>query len=93
MDLKLIVKLERRLTDLINFLKQEISKKDLNELEEYRDVGEYGLCLETIAGVIYENKIRIPKSIYKLICETGNLMQMEDSSWTWIEDLVELEDA
>ncbi len=47
MDLKLIVKLERRLTDLINFLKQEISKKNLDELEEYRDVGEYGLCLVT----------------------------------------------
>ena len=54
---------------------------EIGEVEEFLFAGEYGLALETLCGIAYEEKKAIPREIYPKLCKIAEAMEIETSWW------------
>lgn len=70
--------LEEELNDLYReVFKMLSSPKDADQIKTFINVGEYGLALETLCGVIAEDDYTIPDSVYQKIAKLANTMDIE----------------
>lgn len=55
-------------------------------INEFIEVGEWGLALETTCDLLYEYEISITAETYQLIQKIGHFLQLDSNVW---EDLCE----
>ncbi len=75
-DYKLI---ENRLLLVLSLLVDVFSESEVNEVQEFIDVGEYGLALETLIDIINEESKTIPQAVVSLAGETAVAMGWDSS--------------
>ncbi len=75
-DYKLI---ENRLLLVLSLLVDVFSESEVNEVQEFIDVGEYGLALDTLIDIINEESKTIPLAVVSLVGETAAAMGWDSS--------------
>lgn len=65
-----------------------LSNDDLNKAEEFFNHNEYWLCYDTIITQMYEADIEINRTFYEIICNIANDMNLSDSSYGFMKDLI-----
>lgn len=73
--------LERDLKGLLTDLSEVISTDEHAEVVEFIDVGEYGVALETLCGVILDGGYVIPILVLRRIADLGARMHIPSSFW------------
>ena len=66
--------LEQRLTTLLEALSDDLSVGERSEVEEFIEVGEYGVALETLAALLIEERKQIPEPTFIKIVELADAM-------------------
>jgi hypothetical protein len=62
-----------------------------NNTADARDLiahGEYGEALDLLCTQVYEYGVPVSSEAYKLIEECGKRMEMEESSWSYLRELL-----
>lgn len=72
-------KTEEFLIQLLGELQKIFSASERNEVQEFIDVGEYGLALETLVDIVTEENKRIPEKTLLLVCKLADMMQLDKS--------------
>lgn len=70
-------KVEALLFKLLSLLTSVFNESEVKEVQHFIDVGEYGLALETLVGIVDEEDKRISIETSKLIYELVGLMSMD----------------
>ena len=70
--------LERELTSLVGALSDVLSADEQREVVEFADAGEYGLALETLAGILVEEGKALPRSAFRQISSLAESMGIVD---------------
>lgn len=65
------------LSQLIDLLRPILSSNEINQLNEFLEVGEFGLALETSVYIIKERDLKIAKEIFTLCEDLAEIMGME----------------
>ena len=68
--------LEKDLNSLLNEFKDIFEQKYISQVQEFIDVGEYGLALEDICLTVKAEGQSIPKSVEKKIIELAQHMKV-----------------
>jgi hypothetical protein len=63
--------------------------RDRENANMFLENGEWGLALETLCGQLYENDVSISAAVYEGIRDAGTEMGMDDSTWTYLYELIE----
>lgn len=71
---------------LLQLLVDFFTESEMKEVQEFIDVGEYGVALETLCSIIDEENKVISKEVYDLIAQLGTSMEMGTESWEFIRD-------
>jgi hypothetical protein len=66
---------------------QALPGENVADAKELITHGEYGEALELICTQIFEYGVPVPSVAYKIIEECGKRMQMDDASWSFLEEL------
>jgi hypothetical protein len=66
-------------------LRAIFSATEAAEVRNFITVGEYGLALETLCGVIIDGGYTIPQSVYQQIIDLGNRMNIDRAFWELIK--------
>ncbi|GAA0182128.1 hypothetical protein SH2C18_45610 [Clostridium sediminicola] len=66
----------------------EFPEKDKEDIYEFLEHDEWGIALETLYAVLYEEKIPITKSIYDTVISVGEIMDMDSSTWDSLKYLI-----
>ncbi len=69
--------IESLLLQLLTSLTTTFTESELKEVQEFIDVGEYGLSLETLVDIINEENKQIPVASAKLVEELENTMLLD----------------
>ena len=69
--------IESLLLQLLTSLTTTFTESELKEVQEFIDVGEYGLSLETLVDIINEENKKIPVASAKLVEELENTMLLD----------------
>lgn len=69
--------IEEFLSKLISLLEPICTQIEIKEIQDFIDVGEYGLALETAIYIIIEEKKQISKNIFELINKLANKMSID----------------
>ena len=78
--------LEKRIINLVNKI-SSLPEQDKKNIIEFAENNEWGIALDTLCNQIYEYGIVITQSIYDEIVIIGNEMEMEYSTWDFLEEL------
>lgn len=82
-------KLRKLLIELIEASKfLGLEQVDLNNAKELLENHEYGLAYDTIITQLYEYEIEIDQEFYVLIEKIGKKMNMLDSQYSYMKELV-----
>lgn len=68
--------LDRSATELLDRLAERLSAQELQEVDQFVRVGEYGLALQTLVDILVEEKKIVSSEIYGLIEAYAATMQM-----------------
>ena len=80
--------LESRLNEAVTLLQSVIPEQQMGIVREFIDVREWGLALETLCDVLYENDYPVPARAYELIDESGRMMQLDEGKWQVLQSQV-----
>ncbi len=69
--------LEERLSRLLRSLEELFSSSETSEVQDFLDAGEYGLALETICGIITEERKVVGTEVVKQVKELRDIMELE----------------
>lgn len=69
--------IEQLLQKLLMLLKAVFSESEQNEVQEFIDVGEYGLALETLVDIIDEEDKLVEHDVLKLVLEVASAMSLD----------------
>lgn len=72
------------LTEQINSLPE----KDKKNVVEFVEHGEWGIALDTLCNQIYEHDLKITKTTYDEIEAVGKMMNMNESTWSFLKKLI-----
>lgn len=61
-------RIERLLTDLLNLVNDDFSTAELQEVQDFIDVNEYGIALQTFVAIVLDRNIKIPEHAV-VLCE------------------------
>jgi len=82
-------KLNNALTRLIEIsMALGLNDTDLNNSREYLIHNEYGLCFDTLITQLYEYDIEISIEFYELIGRIGELLNLEESFYSFMKELI-----
>ena len=70
--------LENLLVRLLALLSEIFSNTEVQEVQEFIDVGEYGLALETLVDIVDEESKQITSEVLILVKELAEAMEMDD---------------
>ena len=71
--------LHETLTSLVAQLQNVLTESERGEVDEFIEVGEYGVALETVAAIIVEEDKRISASQYSSIMQLADMMGLRGS--------------
>lgn len=71
--------IEKKLLLLIDSLSNVFSVEEVQEITNFIDHGEYGLSIESIVGVIFEENKNIDNIIMEKIIDLYNVMELDSS--------------
>ncbi|MBI3560398.1 MAG: MafI family immunity protein [Gammaproteobacteria bacterium] len=71
--------IEELLIRLLNMLVAIFSESELKEVQDFIDVGEYGLALETLVDIVAEENKKIPRAAIVLVKELSTAMLLDES--------------
>ncbi|MCO6506328.1 MAG: MafI family immunity protein [Snodgrassella sp.] len=66
---------EENFGNLISLLNKSFISKEIDEIKDFVDYGEYGLALDTLIDIIKEENKEINNGIFQYIAELSNLME------------------
>jgi len=69
--------IEEILLRLLGLLLAVFTESEKSEVQEFIDVGEYGLALETLVDIVYEEDKQISSEALRLVQELAEVMQMD----------------
>lgn len=69
--------IEELLLRLLALLASTFTDLERNEVQEFIDVGEYGLSLETLVDIINEEGKQLPSEASKLVYELAEVMLLD----------------
>lgn len=61
---------------------------DLKNAREFLTYNEFGLCFDTIVTQMYEYDIEIDKEFYQLIAKIGEMMELEQEDYSFMQELI-----
>jgi hypothetical protein len=70
---------ERLLLKLLNSVDQVFNQQERAEVQEFINVGEFGLALDTLIDIIVEENKQISENSVKIIKEIAAIMLMDES--------------
>ena len=65
---------EENFCSLISLLNKCFTSKEIDEIKDFVDYGEYGLALDTLIDIIKEENKEINNDIFQYIAKLSNLM-------------------
>lgn len=65
-----------------------LPSEDSLKLGEYLEANEWGLALEHLSATLLDEQIRVTEFIYNQIKQLGEYMELDDSTWKSLEDLI-----
>lgn len=71
--------IEKLLVRLLNLLDIVFAEPELKEVQDFIDVGEYGLALETLVDIVAEEDKQISGEALKLVKELSVAMLLDES--------------
>lgn len=66
---------EEKFGNLISLLNKSFISKEIDEIKDFVDYGEYGLALDTLIDIIKEENKEINNDIFQYIAKLSNLME------------------
>lgn len=69
--------IEELLLRLLGLLLAVFTDSEKSEVQDFVDVGEYGLALETLVDIVTEENKQIPGGALSLVCELAEVMQLD----------------
>ena len=70
--------LENLLIRLLALLSEIFSNTEVKEVQEFIDVGEYGLALETLVDIVDEESKKITPEILNLVQQLAEVMEINE---------------
>ena len=70
--------IEDLLLRLLGLLLGIFSDAERSEVQEFIEIGEYGLALETLVDVVVEEEKQVPRECLELVCELAGVMKLDD---------------
>ena len=64
---------------IFKFQNQKIQLGYKIEVQEFIDVGEYGLALDTLVDIVDEEGKQVPLEVLSLVCELAEVMLLDKS--------------
>lgn len=77
---------EENFGNLISLLNKSFISKEIDEIKDFVDYGEYGLALDTLIDIIKEENKEINNDIFQYIAKLSNLMEQNMEAIT--KDLI-----
>lgn len=71
--------IEELLAQLLGLVTKVFVNSEVKEVQDFIDVGEYGIALETFVGIVDEENKAIPEEVLVVVRESAAVMQMEAS--------------
>lgn len=71
--------IEKVLLRLLTLLASVFTEPEKIEVQEFIDVGEYGLALDTLADIVDEEDKQVPLEVLSLVCELAEVMSLDKS--------------
>jgi hypothetical protein len=81
---------EAQLSTLADMLSGRLPDNNIADARELIAHGEYGVALDLLCTQVYEYEIPVSSEAYKLIEACGTRMQMEESSWSYLRELLRI---
>lgn len=78
---------EADLGALVNLFTESLPAENIADARDLIDHGEYGVALELVCTQLYEYDVPVPTETYRLIEQCGRIMQMNEASWAFLEEL------
>jgi hypothetical protein len=75
------LEIDDSLRRVLKVLGASFSASEVKEVCDFLDVGEYGIALETICGIIAEERKSITSEVQALIGQIGTRMGMDSQLW------------
>ncbi len=79
---------ETQLRALVDIFSERLPENNTADARELIAHGEYGEALELLCTQVYEYEVPVTSETYKIIEACGKRMQMEESSWTLLRELL-----
>lgn len=79
---------EEKFGNLISLLNKSFISKEIDEIKDFVDYGEYGLALDTLIDIIKEENKEINNDIFQYIAKLSNLMEQNMEAIT--KDLINI---
>lgn len=79
---------EENFGNLISLLNKSFISKEIDEIKDFVDYGEYGLALDTLIDIIKEENKEINNDIFQYIAKLSNLMEQNTEAIT--KDLINI---
>ena len=79
---------EENFCSLISLLNKCFTSKEIDEIKDFVDYGEYGLALDTLIDIIKEENKEINNDIFQYIAKLSNLMEQNMEAIT--KDLINI---
>jgi hypothetical protein len=77
--------IENKLHQVINIVKPQLSKTQIEFMVSDIHAGEWNLALETLCDILIEEEIPIDLKSYELLQEVGNILNMERQTWEMLK--------
>ena len=74
--------IEHRLTSVLEALSDELSVAERSEVEEFIEVGEYGVALETLSALLVEERKRISRATFAEIVDLAEAIGIRATTIT-----------
>jgi len=79
---------EENFCSLISLLNKCFTSKEIDEIKDFVDYGEYGLALDTLIDIIKEENKEINNDIFQYIAKLSNLMILRGDGTGNTTDLI-----
>lgn len=89
MAMKSGTEIKLTLTKILKEVRNELPSDSIEITEDFIFHEEWGLAFDTICSQIFEDDIRISKSLFEKISFLGNLMNIDKKVWQPLEKLVD----
>jgi hypothetical protein len=73
--------IENRLERLLRILAETLPQHDTAMMNEFVDVGEYGLAFESICYVLRQAALKLPADVSTIIQALGEMMEVNEEQW------------